>query len=416
MRIIKNSKECEEPPGRTQRQRDGEKDSLPVSPNAELFRRVFFLGIRREQWNDWKWQLAQRVSGHEELGNIMQLTEKEAGAIKNNGNSLPFAVTPYYLSVIDHEDPESPLRRSVIPRTEEMIRGPGDSVDPLSEHEDTVAPGLVHRYPDRVLFLATGFCSTNCRYCTRSRLVGKNHHAGTIHHRWSEAIGYIARHREVRDVLISGGDPLTLEDRHLEGLLRDLRKIPHVEIIRIGTKVPAVMPMRITKDLTDTLKKYHPLFMSLHFIHPREITPETSEACARLADAGIPLGSQTVLLKGINDDAEVLTRLFQGLLRIRVKPYYLYQCDPVAGTSHFRTPVEKGIELLEKVRGFTSGYAVPAYVVDAPGGGGKIQLLADHIEGRQGGELLLINYEGKEFRYPDPGGSVTSCRLTSEKS
>jgi lysine 2,3-aminomutase len=275
---------------------------------------------------------------------------------------------------------------------------------------------LVHRYPDRVLFLVTDFCSTNCRYCTRSRLIGKSHRIGSPHLRWAQAVKYIEKHREIRDVLISGGDPLTLEDTHLEWLLESLREIPHVEIIRIGTKVPAVMPMRITKELTDTLRKYHPLFMSLHFIHPREITPETSEACARLAYAGIPLGSQTVLLKGINDDAEVLTRLFQGLLRIRVKPYYLYQCDPVAGTSHFRTPVEKGIELLEKVRGFTSGYAVPAYVVDAPGGGGKIQLLADHIEGRQGGELLLRNYEGKEFRYPDPGGSVTSCRLTSEKS
>jgi len=251
-----------------------------------------------------------------------------------------------------------------------------------------------------VLFLVTGFCSTYCRYCTRTRMVAKDKcHIGVK--AWEPGLQYIEQHKEVRDVLISGGDPLTMPDLHVEYLLSRLRSIPHVEIIRIGTKVPLVLPQRITRPLVNMLKKYHPLFISIHFTHADEITPEVSEACGKLADAGIPLGSQTVLLKGINDNVETMKRLMHALLRIRVRPYYLYQCDPVVGTSHFRTSIDKGLEIIHGLRGFTSGYAVPTYVIDAPGGGGKIPLLPGYIAGREEGTVLLKNYEGRIFHYPD---------------
>ena len=268
-------------------------------------------------------------------------------------------------------------------------------------------PGSVHRYPDRVLFLVTGFCSTYCRYCTRSRMVGE---AGGDYHfsrsQWDAGIDYIAAHPEIRDVLLSGGDPLTLHDERLDELLTRLRAIPHVEFIRIGSKVPVVLPQRITPELTRILKKHHPLWMSIHFTHPSELTPEVTEAVTRLADAGIPLGSQTVLLKDINDDADVLKSLFHGLLKRRVKPYYLYQCDPITGSAHFRTSVDKGLEIMRALRGHTTGYAVPTYVIDAPGGGGKIPLLPDYVVGRDGDDLILMNFEGNIHRYPDPDGVV----------
>jgi lysine 2,3-aminomutase len=258
----------------------------------------------------------------------------------------------------------------------------------------------VHRYPDRVLLLVLDFCSTYCRYCTRSRVVGH----GSIFPsrvRLEKAIDYIRSHPEIRDVLLSGGDPLTLGDDRLEWILARLRQIPHVEIIRIGTKVPAVLPQRITPKLVRMLRRYHPLWMSLHFTHPDEGTPEAFRACTALADAGIPLGSQTVLLKGINDSVAVMKTLVHQLLRMRVRPYYLYQCDPISGSAHFRTPVEAGLDIIGGLRGFTSGYAVPTYVVDAPGGGGKIPVHPDTVLGREGGELLLKNYHGNCFRYPD---------------
>jgi lysine 2,3-aminomutase len=259
----------------------------------------------------------------------------------------------------------------------------------------------VHRYPDRVLFLVTRFCSTNCRYCTRSRIVGSEHGQAGMKHCWQQAIDYIESTPRVRDVLVSGGDPLTLSDEKLEWLLSRLRKIPHVEMIRVGTKVPVVLPQRITPALARILKRYHPLWMSIHFTHPRELTLETAAACIRLADAGIPLGSQTVLLAGINDNVDTMKALVHGLLRIRVKPYYLYQCDPILGSAHFRTPVQKGLEIIAGLRGHTTGYAVPTYVIDAPGGGGKIPLLPDSVVGRKGEDLVLRNYQGRVFRYPD---------------
>jgi lysine 2,3-aminomutase len=308
---------------------------------------------------------------------------------------------------MDRWDPTEPLRRTHIPIGNEYVRAPGEADDPLGEDHDSAVPGLVHRYPDRVLFLATGTCSTYCRYCTRSRMVGEpGGEYSFSRSQWEQAFAYLHAHTEVRDVLISGGDPLTLSDDRLDYLLSRLRAIPHIEFIRIGTKVPVVLPQRITKDLVKVLKRHHPLWMSIHFTHPTELTPEVDKSTERLANAGIPLGSQTVLLKGVNDDIAVMKPLMHALLKRRVKPYYLYQCDPITGSSHFRTPVSKGIEIIEGLRGHTSGYAVPQYVIDAPGGGGKIPLLPEYVVGRDGDDLLLRNFEGGVYRYTDPDGTV----------
>jgi lysine 2,3-aminomutase len=305
------------------------------------------------------------------------------------------------------DDPAEPLRRTHVMVGDEYIRLPGEEDDPLGEDHDTVVPGLVHRYPDRVLFLTTGTCSTYCRYCTRSRLVGNPGGEYNFNVRnWELALRYLEEHTEVRDVLLSGGDPLTIGDDKLDYLLGRLRAIKHIEFLRIGTKIPTVLPQRITKDLAKMLKKHHPLWMSLHFTHPKELTPEVSESTARLADAGIPLGSQTVLLKGINDDPAVMKPLMHGLLMRRVKPYYLYQCDPIKGSGHFRTSVDVGLKIIRALRGHTTGYATPIFVIDAPGGGGKIQLAPDPVVGRDGNDLLIRNFEGKVYRYPDPDGTL----------
>ena len=374
---------------------------FPVSPESEAFRKNFYPESTVAQWNDWHWQLRHRVRRLEQLSALLELTMDEMTAILRHRGTLPLAITPYYASLLEPSDSIQPLRRTVVPVNDEYLRSPGEAEDPLGEEDDSPVPGLVHRYPDRVLFLVTHFCSTNCRYCTRSRIVGSEHGQAGMRHRWERAIQYIENTPQIRDVLLSGGDPLTLSDEKLEWLLSRLRKIPHVELIRIGTKVPAVLPQRITPALVRMLKRYHPLWMSIHFTHPLELTPETAAACARLADAGIPLGSQTVLLAGINDSVETMKTLMHGLLRLRVKPYYLYQCDPILGSAHFRTPVRKGLEIIAGLRGHTSGYAVPTYVIDAPGGGGKIPLLLDSVVGREGEELLLRNYQGRIFRYPD---------------
>ncbi|MCB2193024.1 MAG: KamA family radical SAM protein [Deltaproteobacteria bacterium] len=374
---------------------------------AAYFRRRFFPGLTATQWNDWRWQVRNRVTSLGGLARFMRLNPAEERAFSGFSGKLPLGITPYYLSLMDLDDPEDPLRRTMVPTWYEAVVNPGESSDPLGEEHDMAAPGLVHRYPDRVLFLATGFCSAYCRYCTRSRMVGGASH-GMAHSKaqMEQAIAYIEATPTVRDVLISGGDPLTMADDRLEWLLSRLRRIPHVQMLRIGTKTPAVLPQRITKDLVKRLKKYHPLFMSLHFTHPAELTPEAARACARLADAGIPLGSQTVLLAGVNDSVPVMRRLMQGLLQIRVRPYYLYQCDPIAGSGHFRTPVSKGLEMIQGLRGHTSGYAVPTFVIDAPGGGGKVALYPESMVGREGGNLLLKNYAGENYAYPDQGGEM----------
>ncbi len=379
-------------------------NGLSINARTLAFRKRFYAEITNAEWNNWRWQLRNRIRNLEQLERILHLSEDERNAVTRQGGSLPLAITPYYASLLAETDQHQALRRSVVPTGDEYLDAAGEAADPLCEDHDSPVPGIVHRYPDRVLFLVTDFCSTYCRYCTRSRMVGHHSERRFNLEQWEKALGYIEATPSVRDVLLSGGDPLTLPDNKLEWLLWRLRRIPHVEFLRIGTKVPVVLPQRITPSLTRRLKKYHPLWMSIHFTHPEEITAETTQACARLADAGIPLGSQTVLLAGINDQVETMKKLMHGLLRIRVKPYYLYQCDPIKGSAHFRTPVSAGLDIIRGLRGHTSGYAVPSYVIDAPGGGGKIPLLPDSVVGREGDDLILRNYEGSTFRYPDPAG------------
>ncbi|UCF95663.1 MAG: KamA family radical SAM protein [Desulfobacterales bacterium] len=371
---------------------------VPLRTTA--FRRNFFPGSTDKDWSDWRWQIRNRIRSLEQLEKILNLSDAERQGVEMLGAKLPVGITPYYMSLLARDAPDQPLRRTVVPTVHEFRQMPGEADDPLDEDRQSPVPGLVHRYPDRVLLLVLDFCSTYCRYCTRSRIVGHGgFHPSTA--RLERAIDYIRSTPGIRDVLLSGGDPLTLNDERLDWLLGRLRQIPHVEIIRIGTKIPAVLPQRITPKLVRTLRKHHPVWMSLHFTHPAECTPDAYRACNRLANAGIPLGSQTVLLKGINDNIDTMKALVHHLLRMRVRPYYLYQCDPISGSGHFRTPVEKGLELIRGLRGFTSGYAVPTYVIDAPGGGGKIPLMPDYVLGRSEGSLLLRNYEGRTFRYPD---------------
>ncbi len=377
--------------------------SVPlVSEGEEVlsdFQKKFFPGSTKADWDSWLWQIKNSITDAGTLSKMFDLTEDELAAMKEI--SLPFRITPYYASLLYGRDPEYPLRKTMIPRTSELIRSFGEAADPLSEESMSPVPNLVHRYPDRVLFLATEFCSSYCRYCTRHRVVGNKNELHRFNSKcWDESIDYIARHTEVRDVLISGGDPLTMPDAKIDYLLSRIRAIPHVEIIRLGTKVPAVLPQRITPKLLRILKKYHPLMISIHFTHPDELTPESSAACSRLADAGIPLGSQTVLLKGVNNDAKVMTELFLKLLMARVRPYYLYQCDPVIGSAHFRTSVDEGLDMIRQIRGFTSGYAVPHYVIDAPGGGGKIPLIPKYFQGEDDDYVYLKNFEGKDYKYP----------------
>jgi len=380
------------------------------SARTAAFRKRFFPNATPSEWNDWHWQLRHRIRDVNALSAIINLSDDERRAMTSLAGQLPVAITPYYAGLLDRENFLQPLRRCVVPVSGEYLHSPGESTDPLGEDHDSPVPGLVHRYPDRVLFLVTDFCSTYCRYCTRSRMVGHGNGFSANRARWEQALAYIAATPAVRDVLLSGGDPLTLPEESLQWLLARLRQIRHVEFLRIGTKVPVVLPQRVTPSLTRMLKKYHPLWMSIHFTHPDELTPETSQACERLADAGIPLGSQTVLLAGVNDRVETMKALVHGLLKIRVKPYYLYQCDPILGSAHFRTPVEKGLEIIRGLRGYTTGYAVPNYVIDAPGGGGKIPLLPDYLQGRDGENLVLKNYEGLTYLYPDHGGKAGAER------
>jgi lysine 2,3-aminomutase len=366
------------------------------------FRDEFFRDITYDEWNDWRWQLRKRIRDLPGLERIFSLTREERTAVQALDGHLPVGITPYYASLIDRHDPADPIRKTMIPLPGEFVAGPGEADDPLAEDAYMPVPGLVHRYPDRVLFLVTNFCATYCRYCTRARLVGQTgeYHFNT--NQYDEAIAYIKANPRIRDVLLSGGDPLTMGDDRIEWILSRLSDIPHVEFLRIGSKVPAVLPQRITPELCDMLRRYHPFWLSIHFMHPRELTVDVGEACARLADAGIPLGAQIVLTRGVNDDVETMKQLVLGLLKFRVRPYYIYQCDPISGSSHLRTPIEKGLEIVAGLRGFVTGYAVPTFVVDAPGGGGKIPLYPDTRIGRDGDYALFRNYEGKEFRYYDP--------------
>jgi lysine 2,3-aminomutase len=371
------------------------------SARAQSFRKRFYPEITTAEWQDWQWQFRNRITDIDTLSQMLWLSQEELLPMGGQEGSLPVAITPYYASLLDEIDVNHPLRRMTVPVADECFRTAEEDDDPLGEEHDSPVPGIVHRYPDRVLFLVADSCATYCRYCTRSRIFSsRQKHLKNIDH-WESGIAYIRENSQIRDVLLSGGDPLTLTDSKLEWILSRLKEIPHVEILRIGTKVPVVMPQRITTELIYTLKRFHPLWISIHVNHPDEITPEMSQACTRLANAGIPLGSQTVLLHKINDRLETMKRLVHGLLKIRVKPYYLYQCDPIPGSSHFRTSVKTGLDLIDGLRGHTTGYAVPTYVIDAPGGGGKIPLLPEYVVGKEGNNLILRNYEGRIFHYPD---------------
>ena len=367
--------------------------SLPISKKSDAFRRKFFPNTPLKLWNDWLWQKENRITSYNQISKILSLSPEETKAL-TGPTSLPFAITPYYASLLDPVDPLQPLRRTMIPVPAELYRAPGESEDPLGEESQSPVEGLVHRYPDRVLFLVTSFCGAFCRYCTRSRMVGRCHHA-----KIESAIQYIREHKEIRDVLISGGDPLILSNEDLELILKQIRSIKHVEIIRIGTKVPMVLPQRITEPLTRMLRKYHPLMISVHATHPDELTLEANYALEQLAYSAIPLGSQTVLLSGINDSLEVMKALMHGLLKAHCRPYYLYACDKIIGSSHFRASVDKGIEIIEGLRGHTSGYAVPTFVIDAPGGGGKIPVGPEYIIEKTSDKIILKNYRGESFVY-----------------
>lgn len=349
-------------------------------------------------WEDWQWQVKNRISTLEALAEIVKLTPEEEQGIKKASGKMMMAITPYWATLIDPEDPNCPLRRQAIPTIHESYISPHEMIDPCAEERDSPASHLVHRYPDRVLLLATEQCAMYCRHCTRRRLVGDKKETNNLN-KFDKAVDYIKSNRKVRDVLISGGDPLMLEDDALEDLIQKIRAIPHVEFLRIGTRMPVNLPQRVTQGLVSMLKKYSPIFISMHFNHPKEVTKRCKIACDMLADAGVPLGSQTVLLKGINDRPYIMRKLMQELLKIRVRPYYIYQCDPVRGTSHFRTPVAVGINIIEKLRGHTSGYAVPTYVIDGPGGGGKIPVGPNYVLSQAKGKFVLRNYKGKIYTY-----------------
>ncbi len=389
----------EEPGGGTKVFPQNESTQQLVSTRSAGFMNRHFPITPPGDWNDWKWQLRNSYRSPGELMKIMELTEEESLSINNLKDRLPMRITPYFASLIYDSRPGDPLRRNVIPVIDELFQHNTEESDPLHEAKFSPVKGIVHRYPDRVLFTVTQFCSSYCRYCTRSHSVGQ---LDKINRKdWENAFRYIASNQEIRDVLISGGDPLTLTDEALDYILSRIRAIPHVQMIRIGSRVPAVLPQRITDNLLKTLRKYHPLFISLHFMHPDELTPECVSACTKLADAGIPLGSQTVLLKGINDSVEVMKELMHKLLMARVRPYYLYQCDLIPGSAHFRTTVARGLEIIRGLRGYTSGYAVPTFVVDAPGGGGKIPLLPDYVVSHDTEKIVLRNYKGEEYVYPE---------------
>ncbi len=380
--------------------KEQDRTTTPAQPLDYTPRPAIWADVPDEKWNDWRWQMANRLNTIEELEQVINLTDEEREGLSAPG-LFRVDITPYFASLLEPDDPYGPIRLQVIPKGREIVPFDSMMADSLAEDEHSPVPGLVHRYPDRVLMLVTTQCASYCRYCTRSRIVGdpSANYSRADHEAQLE---YLRRTPQVRDVLLSGGDPLTMAPRLLEELLAELRAIPHIEIVRIGTRVPVFLPMRITDDLVEMLRKYHPLWMNIHVNHPREITPELSRALAKLADAGIPLGNQSVLLRGVNDSPEVQLALVHKLVKNRVRPYYLYQCDLVQGAGHFRTPVSVGIEIIEALRGHTSGFAVPQYVIDAPGGGGKIPVMPDYVISRGPGKIVLRNYEGFITTYTEP--------------
>lgn len=360
-----------------------------------------FKDVTQEQWNDWTWQVENRLTTVEEISQVVNLTDQEKKDIEKVMDGFRVGITPYYASLMDPDDPRCPVRMQAVPTLAETHRGDADMLDPLHEDEDSPAPGLTHRYPDRVLFLITDQCSMYCRHCTRRRLAGENDGARNRED-IDKCIEYIRNTPQVRDVLLSGGDCLLVSDEVLEYIFTELRKIPHVEIIRLGSRTPVVMPQRITDELCAMLKKFHPVWLNTHFNHIKEMTPEAEEALRKLADAGIPLGNQSVLLRGVNDCPHIMRELVHALVKNRVRPYYIYQCDLSLGIEHFRTSVSAGIAIIEALRGHTSGYAVPTFVVDAPGGGGKIPVMPQYLISQSPGKVVLRNYEGVITTYTEP--------------
>ena len=370
--------------------------------------RKIFTNVSDELWNDWNWQVKNRITTVEDLKNYIPLTEQEEEGVKKCLRTLRMSITPYYLSLIDPKNPNDPIRKQAIPTSDELKVSDADLDDPLHEDGDSPVPGLTHRYPDRALLLITDQCSMYCRHCTRRRFAGQNDGAQPID-RIDNAIEYIRNTPAIRDVLLSGGDALLMSDDRLEYIISKLREIPHVEIVRIGSRVPVVMPQRITDDLVNMLKKYHPVWLNTHFNHPNEITPESIEACAKMINAGIPLGNQSVLLRGVNDCMHVMMKLVNDLVKIRVRPYYIYQCDLSNGIDHFRTPVSKGIEIIEGLRGHTSGYCIPTFVVDAPGGGGKTPVMPNYVISQSHDKVILRNFEGVITTYTEPSHYSHTC-------
>ncbi|MDA1275164.1 MAG: KamA family radical SAM protein [Verrucomicrobia bacterium] len=363
--------------------------------------RGFWANVPESEWNDWRWQLKNRISSMSKLEPLLPtLTPEERGGVLLANTKLALAITPYFFNLIDPSDENCPIRTQMIPRIEETHTASWEMLDPCGEDEHSPVPGLVHRYPDRVLFLVTDRCAAYCRYCTRSRLVS-NATGYDFHADFERQLDYIRKTPAVRDVLLSGGDPLLFSDHKLEMLLTQLRAIPHVEFIRIGTRIPIFLPQRITVELCAMLKRFHPLFISIHCNHPRELTTEVREALGRLADAGIPLGNQSVLLRNVNNELTVMKALMQKLLMCRVRPYYIYQCDLISGSAHLRGSVREGLEIMKGLRGHTTGYAVPQFVVDAPGGGGKVPVNPDYVLSRNADRVILRNFEGKVFEYPE---------------
>ena len=376
-------------------------------PSSEIYRPIkatgkgFWGDVADEDWNDWRWQLKNRVTRLDQLeARIPNLTPEERAGVQLANQKLAMAITPYFFNLIDPEDPLCPIRQQVIPKIDETKTADWEMSDPVGEDQTSPVKGIVHRYPDRVLFLVTDRCAAYCRYCTRSRLVS-NATGYDFRPEFEQQIDYVRQHPEVRDVLISGGDPLLLSNSKIDFLLNELRSIEHVEFLRIGTRIPIFLPQRITSELCDILKKYHPLFMSVHANHPAELTSEVKLGLDRLADSGIPLGNQSVLLRNVNDSVDVMKVLVQKLLRCRVRPYYLYQCDLISGSSHLRTSVTEGIKIIEGLRGHTTGYAIPQFVIDAPGGGGKTPINPETIVSHDANQIVIRNYEGKEFEYPE---------------
>ncbi|PCH70844.1 MAG: lysine 2,3-aminomutase [Bacteroidales bacterium] len=371
-------------------------------------RRSMFPEVTDIQWNDWKWQVRNRIETLEQLKKYISLTEEEEEGVRRSLATLRMAITPYYLTLIDQENPNCPVRKQAIPTAAEVHHADADLLDPLHEDEDSPVPGLTHRYPDRVLFLITDMCAMYCRHCTRRRFAGQSD-ASTPKDNIERAIEYIANTPQVRDVVLSGGDALLISDDKLESIISRLRDIPHVEIIRIGSRTPVVLPQRITDNLVNMLSKYHPVWLNTHFNHSDEMTEDAKIALARMANAGIPLGNQSVLLRGVNDCVHIMKKLMHNLVMNRVRPYYIYQCDLSMGLEHFRTPVSKGIEIIENLRGHTSGLAVPTFVVDAPGGGGKTPVMPQYVVSQSPSKVILRNFEGVITTYTEPKHYEDNC-------